>query len=69
MKIENLKELSAVIDLCRRKGVARINISGIEMELTDSAPTKKVKEAEQEPKVENQYTDEQLLLWSSAQGA
>lgn len=43
MKIENLKELQKVIQLCRRQGVSVIKIDGIEMVLSEAAkPGRKV---------------------------
>lgn len=69
MKIENIKDLTSVVDLCRKKGVSKIIISGIEINMTEFAPAKPVKESDDKVKVEDALTDEQLLFWSSAEGA
>lgn len=66
MNITSLKELSKLIDLCRKKGVESLELSGIKLNLSKDAPPKKLnseqsKEAVEEP----QYTDEEMLLWSS----
>lgn len=66
MKIESIKDLDAVISLCRKRGVLSIEIDGVKLSLGD-APEKKLKsEPTPEIKSEDQYTPEQILMWSSA---
>lgn len=67
MQVNNLKDLESVIKLCRRMGVLSIEISGIKLQLSDEAPAKKLKTEQQpEAKDEPMYTDEQMMMWSSA---
>lgn len=71
MMINNLTELAKLIDLCRKKGIETLKMSGIEISLSSSAPQiqnkrkKKhlgeVKDTEFTP----QYSDEEILMWSS----
>lgn len=67
MKIESLKELSKLIDLCRKKGIKSISADGVQLELGE-APLKRNAASlnEDEPKVTPTYTDEELMTWSSA---
>lgn len=68
MKIESIKDLAAVVDLCRKKGVAKIAISGIEINMTENLPAKNTKEPDDKAKTEDALTEEQILFWSSPEG-
>jgi len=63
LKIENLKELKALLRLCQTEGVHSIEIDGIKMLLGEpkvGAPV--VQDSKPEPAL---YTDEDLLMWSA----
>ena len=66
MTISNLKDLEAVIRLCRKQGVDSIEVDGVKLQL-GSAPPKQAKSAGTETSIESDdvYTDEQLLTWSA----
>jgi uncharacterized protein YggE len=64
MTINNLKELSKLIDLCRKKGIADMSISGISFKLGD-APAAIGAAPEAEVKTESTFTDEDLMMWSA----
>ena len=68
MTITTLKDLEAVLSLCVRKGVASITVSGITVNFnSDVRPqTRKSKEKPSDADAEPQYTDEEVLTWSSA---
>ncbi len=64
MTINNIKDLSKLIDLARKKGLESIEVDGIKFKLGHKdRPTKVTKGPELES-VE-QYTDEQIIHWSS----
>lgn len=70
MKIENLKDLSQIIDLCRKKGIKAITIDGVQIELGDTPPKRtRTKEDATQPQAETEFTDEQLMFWSSGGAA
>lgn len=65
MKIETLKDLEAMLKVCRKQGVESIKVDGLEIKLGDlevKNPT-----ASTEPEIQQAYTDEQLLNWSTGQ--
>ena len=62
MNITNIKDLEAVLKLCRKHGVDKISIDGISLEL-GSMPLK-VTSADTATGDEP-LTDEDLLLWSA----
>lgn len=66
MKIESLKDLEAIIKLCRKTGVASIEVNGIKLELGAEAPKRLKSERSSDPITTQEYTPEQLLMWSSA---
>jgi hypothetical protein len=70
-----LKDIKALVKLMRAQGIAVLKTSDIELALHPNNPTitrrrKKVKGVEPEPLLKGEgfrgYTDEELLLWSSA---
>ncbi len=67
MKIESLKDLEAVLKLCRKQGVTNFTIDGMSCSLGD-APDKQPKDGVTETKEAPPYSDEDLIDWSS-QGA
>lgn len=66
MKLESLKDLAAVIDLCRRKNVTDISIDGISLKL-GSAPKRVRKDSKDEAIDTPQVSEEDMLFWSVQQ--
>jgi hypothetical protein len=73
LKIESLKDLKAVIKLCRSTGVDSITVDGVELKL-GSEPEKPVKKVKRTAEIESipdfidmpdELTPEQLLYYSS----
>jgi hypothetical protein len=65
VKIDSLADLKALIKLCRKEGLSAIEVDGVKLELGD-APVRKLKTEQQEPVNEMpQYTEDELLTWSS----
>lgn len=68
MKIENLKELEALLKVCNKHGVHTITVDGIVMQL-DGAPDKANNaKADETPKTETGYSEDDFLFWSSQTG-
>lgn len=68
MKIDTLKDLKALVQLCRKQGIDSIEVDGVKLELGDAPVSKN--ELRNEATSDNidtgpQYTDEETLLWSS----
>lgn len=64
MKIETLKQLESLIDLCSKKGVETVKVDGIELTLREVVKTKRIRRGKdniQEP----QTPEEAALFWSS----
>lgn len=68
MKIENIKDLEAVLKLCRKQGLESIKIDGIEISFGDLPDSKPKLDSKTPENSEITYTDEQMLFWSSAVG-
>lgn len=69
MEFKSLDELSAFIDLCRKKGIQDIKLGagGIELHLQEITPRKRRQKTDGTPEIaEKPYTDDELLFWSSA---
>ncbi len=73
MKIESLKDLKALIKLCRQQGVDTITVDGVTLEL-GTEPQPKARQVKPKGQYvpsdmlvdqENQLTEEQLLFYSS----
>lgn len=77
MDVKNVADLAKIIDLCRKKGIDSIKISNdaVEFKLSTHLPIKgkprgkyKTATAELKPdhiEVENQYSQDEILFWSS----
>lgn len=65
MKIDSIKDLEAVINLCRRKGVTSIEIDNIKLALGEKPERKAIESTEANKEQEPMFTDEQILLWSA----
>ena len=64
----DLKELKTLIALCKKEGLKSIELNGIKIEFNPYTPikkTRKKKSESEEPIVEEQYTDEDILFWSA----
>lgn len=70
MNLPDIKKLSKIIDLCRKKGVASIEIDGVKLTLGQEVPKKSRKtnpKTTEEPIViDSPYSDMDTLFWSSA---
>lgn len=65
MKIDNLKELEAVIKVCRKHGVREITVDGISLKIDELQEQTKESGDTKEDLQTPQYTEEQILMWSS----
>jgi hypothetical protein len=65
MKVETLKELEALIKVCRKHGVHSITVDGISM-LINEPPEQHSETASNKDVHTPVYTDEDILTWSSA---
>jgi len=66
VKVDNLADLKALIKLCRKEGLQSIEVDGVKLELGDAPVRRKLKTEPQEVVNEMpQYTDEELMTWSS----
>lgn len=66
MTISNIKELSKLIDLCRKKGIDSVEIDGIKLKLgTLERTTSADKAGSPEIMSVADYTPEDILNWSS----
>lgn len=60
------KQLKQVISLCKKENVKSIKFDGIEIEFNSYAPKTRRKKANlEDPKVENEFSEEDVLFWSS----
>lgn len=66
MDIKNIKDLEAVFKLARKHGITEISISGITAKLGD-IELKSALTPETETKIPEQYSEEDILFWSSQQ--
>lgn len=66
MNLPDLKQLKAVIDLCRKSGVKTIKVDNIELTLADNVPrrTRRTKDDKEEI-TEHPFSEEETLFWSS----
>lgn len=67
MKVESIKDLGKLIDMCHKKGVKSITVDGIALELGEPPLKRNVAKdtSTDEIDTEPRYSDEDLLLWSS----
>jgi hypothetical protein len=67
-----LKQLKQLMSLCKKEGAITIEFEGIKIEFSPylvseaKAKSKSKKASNNEPEVETTYSDEDILLWSSA---
>lgn len=62
MKIDNLKDLKALLKACHEHGVHNIEIDGIKMQIGE--PKSAAAESDSKP-IAPTYTEEDLLMWSA----
>lgn len=65
MKIENLKDLEAVLKVCRKHGVQTLTIDNVSLSLGAEPVSKKLKTEDSAAKETPQPTEEELLFWSA----
>lgn len=72
MEVKNLKDLGQIIDLCRKKGVDSIEISGISLSFKGETPPSNYlkRKAKEEVETNDAFIDEitqqeAALFWSS----
>lgn len=65
MKIDTLKELEAVLKLCRKQGVEHIKIDNIELKLSDMVENRQEAKNATADISTQAYTEEQILNWST----
>jgi hypothetical protein len=72
MEIKSLQDLKAVIALCRKAGVASIELGGLKLLLGEKPPTRSqsrtAKYTEESTEHFQTPTEEQLLMWSVRDG-
>jgi hypothetical protein len=64
MTINNIKDLSKLIDLARKKGLESIEVDGIKFKLGHKETKHKSAQGPELESVET-YSDEEILHWSS----
>jgi hypothetical protein len=65
MKIENLADLKKLLKACQDFGVHNIEVDGIKMQL-NAVDASQASDAKSAPEAPQAYSDEDLLMWSSA---
>lgn len=69
MDIKSLADLSQLVDLCRKKGIDTIKVTGdcVEFKLAENTPVRRRTKKDAQDKAEEQtkYSDEDVLFWSS----
>lgn len=63
MTITSIKDLSKLIDLCRKKGIKSISVDGVAIELGHDPKPKRRNEPDISPVP--QYSDDDVLAWST----
>lgn len=70
MDISSLEQLSALIDLCRKKNIEEIKLGDISLKFVADAVAPKTRQrraSRDEPIIEDKaFTDEEILMWSAA---
>jgi len=66
MKIESLKDLEAMLKVCRKQGVLAIKVDGIELSLGDVPENKPKGDTSDKIETPDALSGEELMFWSSA---
>jgi hypothetical protein len=68
MTVASLKELEALVRMCRKQGVSSVEVDGIKLVMGDEPEraTKANSEISKDATDESMYDEEQLLMWSAA---
>lgn len=69
MALPNNSDLKKLTKFCRQNGILSIKSDGFELVLSPTSlfpSTNKQPEDNADPKIEGAYTDEEILMWSSA---
>lgn len=67
MKIDNIKDLEAVVKMCNKHGVSSITVDGVTMQLSGPPDLKTEQSLSGDGiKTPDQFTPEQILMWSSS---
>jgi hypothetical protein len=64
----DIKELKKLTEFCRKNGIISLKKGDFEINLSPASlfPHKPRQEDNTDPITENPYTDEQMMMWSSA---
>lgn len=65
MKIETLKDLEAMLKVCRKQGVTSIEVDSIKLVLLEAPEPKVGTVSKDDVKTPDTYSDEDMLFWSS----
>jgi hypothetical protein len=63
--IKDLKELEALLTLCRKQGVTELTIGDCSLKLGELPPPKSRKKHKDEAFTSDELTDEQLMFYSA----
>lgn len=72
MDLPDFKKLQKMINFCRKNGIDQVKMGDFEFHITPLGLSKetyykqKQSEVQTDTPVENQYSDEDMLFWSSA---
>ena len=67
MKIDTLKDLEAMLKICRKQGVESVKVDGLEIKLGDIEAKNPTANNNADVDAPSAYTEEQLLNWSVGQ--
>lgn len=67
MEAKKCKELTKIINICKKHGVLELKLEGIELKLSPHAilPDKPKSTSQDKEPVTQSYTDDETLFWSS----
>lgn len=67
MKIDTLKDLQALVKMCRKTGIKSIEVDGVKLQLGDEPISQKRNAAPVSDKieVETPYNEQDVMFWSS----
>lgn len=66
MEVKNHADLEKILTLCRKKGVETIKIGDVTVQFGHSEPVSRYKKKQESSEASaDQYTEEDMLFWSS----